>query len=155
MKVHITASLLDPAPVGWTLMCFGRRTNNDNSKHKNNIWMQIAANCLNFNALNEIDLRCWVKHRVLESCLLPLYVTKSTVKHLKVSLNDHKEKEVPLKSQNQMRKLIYDSCILFFSILHSIQNSADYWIFFLWKFMQFQVVYLVENLWHVSLWDYL
>lgn len=55
--------------------------------------MQIVDNCLNFNGLNEIDLWCCVKHRVLESCLLPLHITNSAVKHLKISLSDHKNKE--------------------------------------------------------------
>lgn len=72
--------------------------------------MQIVDNWLNFNALNEIDLQR-VKHRecrVLESCLLPLHVTKSAVKHLKISLNDQKKKkQVATKNENQRRKLIY------------------------------------------------
>lgn len=96
--------------------------------------MQIVDNWLNFNAFNEIDLQC-VKHRecrVLESCLLPLHVTKSAVKHPKISLNNQKKKTPGSdKKPKSNEKINLHSCLFFLSALYSIQNSIDYWIFFL------------------------
>lgn len=95
----------------------------------------------------------------LESYLLPMPIANSAVKHLKNFIKDS-EKKTEWTKQKQRRKWIFTVSFISFSFSHAGLSyqfcvlPKTQWVldFFLWSFMGFGMVHLMENLWHVSLW---